>query len=356
MFMFDISAALKTRDENVQLYQPDAFEVNYKEVFTSDKGYGGLQDDLAYIVGEFGYIFYNDDFNRFYQFDDGQLKIMDEDIKLWLDKYHPNKVRFAHDKFNNRILIKFDYNYNNVNPNTKESIIESHNEVISFNYKIGSFISLHDYYFNNAWSTKTKCYFQTEHNDNRLNCPLHVFTHEYNYGRFNTHMGDDSRSLYLVSKQEVGDEAILVHNSYIDIMVNESYELIKFLEFIKYKVHKIYIPIYSDNINNPVDLREHPYAGDILRIFNEDNDTDDIDINIDKLNEFNKYKKPWYELTQYNFNYFRNAIKEHPNTVSDKLRRVYGNYFVVRFIFNNSDNKRIEFESLECAQTQFRKL
>ena len=356
MFMFDISAALKTRDENVQLYQPDAFEVDYKEVFTSDKGYGGLQDDLAYIVGEFGYIFYNDDFHKLYQFDDGQLKIMDEDIKLWLDKYHPNKVRFAHDKFNNRILIKFDYTYDNINPNTKESIIESHNEVISFNYKIGSFISLHDYYFNNAWSTKTKCYFQTEHNDDRLNCPLHVFTHEYNYGRFNTHMGDDSRSLYLVSKQEVGDEPILVHNSYIDIMVNESYELIKFLEFIKYKVHKIYIPIYSDNINNPVDLREHPYSGDILRIFNEDNDTDDIDINIDKLNEFNKYKKPWYELTQYNFNYFRNAIKEHPNTVSDKLRRVYGNYFVVRFIFNNSDNKRIEFESLECAQTQFRKL
>ena len=32
MFMFDISAALKTRDENVQLYQPDAFEVDYKEV------------------------------------------------------------------------------------------------------------------------------------------------------------------------------------------------------------------------------------------------------------------------------------------------------------------------------------
>lgn len=79
----------------------------------------------------------------------------------------------------------------------------------------------------------------------RLNCPLHVFTNEYNYGRFNTHMGDDSRSLYLVSKQEVGDEPILVHNSYIDIMINESYELIKFLEFIKYKVRKIYIPIIA---------------------------------------------------------------------------------------------------------------
>ena len=79
-------------------------------------------------------------------------------------------------------------------------------------------------------------------------------------------------------------------------------------------------------------------------------------INIDKLNEFNKYKKPWYELTQYNFTYFRNTMKEPPNTVSDKLRRVYANYYVIRLIFNNFDNKRIEFESLECAQTQFRKL
>lgn len=355
MFMFDISAALKTRDENVQLYQPDAFEVDYKEVFTSDKGYGGLQDDLAYIVGEFGYIFYNDDFHELYQFDNGQLKLMYEDIQLWLDKYRPNKVRFAHDKYNNRILIKFDYIYNNVNPDNRIER-ESHNEVISFNYNVGNFISLHDYYFNMAWSTKTKCYFQTEHNNDRLNCPLHIFINEYNYGRFNTHMGDDSKSLYMISRQEVGDDHELVYNSYVDIMVNESYELIKFLEFIKYKVRKIYIPWYSDNINNPVDLRKHPYAGDILRIFNEDNDTDDIDINIDKVNQFNKYKKPWYELTQYNFNYFRNDINKHPNESSDKLRRLYGNYFVVRFIFNNSDNNRIEFESLECAQSQFRKL
>lgn len=355
MFMFDISAALKTRDENVQLYQPDAFEVDYKEVFTSDKGYGGLQDNLAYIVGEFGYIFYNDDFHKLYQFDNGQLKLMYEDIQLWLDKYRPNKVRFAHDKYNNRILIKFDYIYNNINPDSRIER-ETHNEVISFNYNVGNFISLHDYYFNMAWSTKTKCYFQTEHNNDRLNCPLHVFTNEYNYGRFNTHMGDDSKSLYMISRQEVGDDHELVYNSYVDIMVNESYELIKFLEFIKYKVRKIYIPWYSNNVNNPADLRKHPYAGDILRIFNEDNDTDDIDINIDKLNEFNKYKKPWYELTQYNFNYFRNTINKHPNISSDRLRRLYGNYFVVRFIFNNSDNNRIEFESLECAQSQFRKL
>ena len=31
---------------------------------------------------------------------------MDEDIKLWLDKYHPNKVRFAHDKYTDKQYIK----------------------------------------------------------------------------------------------------------------------------------------------------------------------------------------------------------------------------------------------------------
>lgn len=357
MFMFDISASLKTRDQDVQLYQPDAFEVDYKEVFTSDKGYGGLQDDLAYIVGEFGYIFYNDDFHKIYQFDDGQLKLMYNDIQLWLDKYRPVNARFAHDKFNNRILIKFDYYNDNINPNGR-SIVTNHNEVISYNYNIGKFISLHDYYFSRAWSTKTKCYFITEHNNDSINCPLHRFTNEHNFGRFNTDMGDDSRSLYLVSKQ-VDSENVMVNNSYIDIIINESYDMIKFLEFIKYKVRKIHIPIYSDNINNPVDLRVHPYSGDILRIFNEDNDTEDIDININTINQFNRYKKPWYELTQWNFNYFRNKINDHSapkNIPSDKLRRLYGNYFVIRFIFNNVDNKRIEFESLECAQTKFRKL
>lgn len=356
MFMFDVGASLKTKDKDVQLYQPDAFEVDYREIFTSDKGYGGLQDDLAYIIGEFGYIFYNNDFHKIYQFDNGQLKLMYDDIQLWLDKYRPINVRFAHDKYNNRILIKFDYYYDNINPNER-NIIVNHNEVISYNYNIGKFISLHDYYFNQAWSTKTECYFITEHNNNGINCPLHRFTHEYNFGRYHSSMGRDSRSLYMIHRHTIDD--ITINNSYVDIIVNESYEIIKFLEFIKYKVRKIFNPIYSNNLNNPVDLRDHPYAGDILRIFNEDNDSDDIDINVDKINQFNKYKKPWYELTQWNFNYFRNNINDHSapkNIPSDKLRRLYGNYFIIRFVFYNIDNKRIELESLECAQTKFRKL
>lgn len=356
LFMFDISASLKTRDKDVQLYQPDAFEVDYKEVFTSDKGYGGLQDDLAYIVGEFGYIFYNDDFHKIYQFDDGQLKLMYDDIQLWLDKYRPINARFAHDKYNNRLLIKFDYNFDNVHPNER-AITTNHNEVISYNYNIGKFISLHDYYFNRAWSTKTKCYFMTYHNNEGINCPLHRFTHEYNFGRYDINMGSDSRSLFMVNRHTINE--ITINNSYVDIIVNESYEIIKFLEFIKYKVRKIFNPVYSNNINNPVDLRDHPYAGDTIRIFNEDNDSGEIDINVSSINQFNKYKKPWYELTQWNFNYFRNSINDHAapkNISSDKLRRLYGNYFIIRFTFYNLDNKRIELESLECAQTKFRKL
>lgn len=354
LFMFDTNASLKTQDKDVQLYQPDAFEVDYKEVFTSDKGFGGLQDDLSYIVGDFGYIYYNNDFHTLYQFNDGNLKIMSSDIEIWLDKYLPYNVRFANDKYNYRLLIKMDYTFENTSPLLKNTINKYHNEVISYNYKTGTFVSLHDYYFNIAWQTKTKCYFQTVHNNDRLNCPLHIFTNEYNYGRFHTHMSDDSNSLYYISKQLL-DNNELIYNSYVDIIINESYDLIKFLEYIKYKVRKIYIPIYTENINNSVDIRKHPYAGDILRIFNEDNDSGDIDITVEKLNQFNKFKKPWYEDTQWNFNYFRNNINNHTNKSSDKLRRLYGNYIIIRFLFNNADNLRIEFESLDCKFSIFRK-
>ncbi len=40
-FMFDLNNELKTIDQNIQLHQPDAFDVEYKEVFTSELGYGG---------------------------------------------------------------------------------------------------------------------------------------------------------------------------------------------------------------------------------------------------------------------------------------------------------------------------
>lgn len=72
------------------------------------------------------------------------------------------------------------------------------------------------------------------------------------------------------------------------------------------------------------------------------------------VNRYNRYKLPYFELGNWNFNYFRNNIPAHPGEPSDRLRRIYGNQIVVRFIFKNADNKRIEFETLDCIVTKQR--
>ena len=113
-------------------------------------------------------------------------------------------------------------------------------------------------------------------------------------------------------------------------------------------------------------------------MFNEDINTNYINIKVDNLNQFNNYKYPHYELSKWNFNYFRvNNINDDAEIRNlnrlptwsfpyfsnmgntDIHRRLYGNYFIIRFCFNcvtpdpedatKSMNQIIEFESLETG-------
>ena len=59
------------------------------------------------------------------------------------------------------------------------------------------------------------------------------------------------------------------------------------------------------------------------------------------------YKKPWWELGNWNFNYLRDKKQGDVRFPS----RLYGNYFVIRFILKD-DYRRIEFESLEYQITK----
>lgn len=169
--MFNGDSTLKTENKDIQLSQPDAFETNYVEVFTSDHGYGGLQDDLSFVIDQFGYIFYNNDFRQLFQFDNGKLNVIDQDITLWLKKINAKNVRFANDKFNKRILIKFDYT-DGINA-----------DVLSYHYDNGGFVSLHDYYFTEAFNTKIKLYmlsrdFNTPNNNDKV----YTFNEQDEYG------------------------------------------------------------------------------------------------------------------------------------------------------------------------------
>lgn len=321
LFMFNGDATLQTKDKSLQLLQPDAFDTNYVEIFTSDLGFGGLQDDLSFVVDQFGYIFYNNDFTRFYKFDNGQLSLIDQDIYLYLQDNKPINVRFGNDKFNKRLLISLKLSNNTT-------------KTLSYNYELGNFISFHDYNFIQGYNTKSKLYLVS---GNDLYNTIYNFTDTKSYGTY------ESLS---ISK---------TYPSSISIILNEDYDAIKFLEFIKYNVRKVSKSNSLVSIS-PVKESMQPYAGDILEIFSEFTNTGEIDINIDTTNKFNRYFKPWFELGNWNFNYFRNKISTYAGNSSDKLTRIYGNYIVIKFTFDNKDKVCIEFENLNGSVSKQRKL
>lgn len=345
LFMFDRNNTLQTADKEVQLAMPDIFDVDYKEVFTSDLGICGLQDRDAHIVDQFGYIFYDNDAHRIYKFGQGKIENIDLDIIQFLNKYKPYRIRFANDKEASRLLVNMYFH----------SAIEDipQEETLSFNYVINKWISFHDYVFDAAFNTKQMLYYLINRKDDNVN----VYTHMYIINDlFNYKDPHNSIQNIYYNKFENIRENRQVNasvNSVIDIICNPSYEHIKYLEYIAYKLYKINIDsnIYSPT---PVEELKQPYSGDTLRVFNTEVDTgllnilvDDESPNTGKNRAIMNYKKPWWELGNWNFNYLRDSKQGNVKFPT----RLYGNYFVIRFILKD-DYRRIEFESLEYQITK----
>ena len=341
LFMFDLNNELKTIDQNIQLHQPDAFDIGYKEVFTSELGYGGLQDKRSAIVDQFGYIFYNNDDNNIYRFDNNQLAIISNDIVEWLVKAKPNNVRFANDIRNNRLLIKFDYDFFRKNEDGS-TFTRKRNLVLSYNYKTQNFISTHSYYFRDAYNSKNRVYFINGFRSGNL-----VYDAIYNFTEaFNNYC--TYANIYGYAN------AIEVFNNSckLSFIINEGYDIVKFLEYITYKLYKVDESIRGD-IPFPVKTLDTPYAGQILRVYNDNVNTNDINITVNNesidpnehKNIFGNYKKPYWDLGNWNFSYLRNMIGNEGDQSAAVMSRLYGNYFIVEFEFLMQD-RRIDFESL----------
>ena len=341
LFMFDLNNELKTIDQNIQLHQPDAFDVAYKEVFTSELGYGGLQDKRSAIVDQFGYIFYNNDDNNIYRFDNNQLAIISNDIVEWLIKAKPNNVRFAHDIRNNRLLIKFDYDI--FRKNEDGSIFtQKRNLVLSYNYKTQNFISTHSYYFRDAYNSKNRVYFINGFQSGNL-----VYDTIYNFTeKFNNYC--TYANIYGYANAVEGFN----NSCKLSFIINEGYDIVKFLEYITYKLYKVDESVRGD-VPFPVKKLDTPYAGQILRVYNDNVNTNDINITVDNesidpnehKNIFGNYKKPYWDLGNWNFSYLRNMIGNEGDQSAAVMSRLYGNYFIIEFEFLMQD-RRIDFESL----------
>lgn len=322
IFVFNNLDSIKSSNENtdIQLASIDIWDVNYQEFFTSKLGFGGISKEHHGIIDTFGYIWYDKYNNRIYRIDNNKFNAIDNNIKCYLDNIRPDDVIFANDKEHNRLIMCFYKNYKAI-------------DTISYNYNINEFVSRHKYYFINAYTTKKN---------------LYLFDNIYFYNFIENHYLD-------INVLPFYDDGF--DGAYIDIIVNVNYFDIKFIESIRYKLNQIITTQNDDNKRTKV--KDIYYPGDYIRIYNDINDTGNIDAKTpdpnNNINKVENYNKPYWNLGNWNFSCIRNNIADYINNkLTDKeVSRFYGNYFIVRFIFNYNNN-RIEFESLDYKLTDKR--
>ncbi len=354
IFMFDRDNTLQNGDgKAMQLAMPDIFDVDYKEVVASQLGACGLQDPDAWILDEFGYIFYDNDSHKIYKFASKKIEIIDGTITNFINKYKPFRIRFANDSEHNRLLLSIWYSHIKSYDVLNEPDNDYTNIVLSYNYKIHKWISIHDYEFDYAFNTKQKLYYcLNNYNNNETN----IFVINSNNIKHN-----NSNTIRKISYNRYMNEDNYKAPS-ISIMVNDGYEFIKAVEYLTWKLYKIRKVSENDNTGFEDTSREIikvPYSGAKIRVYNDVIDTGYIDIKtyidsdtqqiVDKRNlSVMNYKKPWFEEGNWNFNYLRdkrNAKKLNANNMS----RIYGNYFIIELVLDdNNTNELVEFETLNC--------
>lgn len=322
LFVFKSLDSIKSSNENtdIQLASIDIWDVNYQEFFTSKLGFGGISKEHHGIVDTFGYIWYDKYNNRLYRIDNNKFNFIDSNIKCYLDNIRPDDVVFANDKEHNRLIMCFYKNGIAI-------------DTISYNYSINEFISRHKYYYFNAYNTKKNLYLLDS-----------KYFHNFIEGHYL-----DIGILPFYNNDFAG--------AYIDIIVNINYFDIKFIESIRYKLNQIITTQTDDNKRTKV--KNIYYPGDYIRIYNDINDTGNIDAKTsdpnNNINKVENYNKPYWNLGNWNFSCIRNNIADYINNqlTNKEVSRFYGNYFIVRFIFDYNNN-RIEFESLDYKLTDKR--
>lgn len=318
LFQFSSDNTINANNKNISLTDIDIFDLTYREIITSELGFGGIKNKHNAILGIFGYIYYDIEYKRFFRYDNNNVEIMELSISEWLNNNNITDVKFANDITNNRLLIKFYCNNSGI----------TNTYILSYNYRFNAFISIHDYDYDYCINTKKELYIIDDFN--------------YNIYQFNK---------YDKNKRCIFENNNGAKNSIISIIVNESFNIIKILNTISYKISKLKDD-NNFNIDNLFNSKFNIYSGYKLQITNELFDTGEIDIslnNIENINNVTNYDKPYYQLGNYNFNCIRDKFTKYKNketdVIPDNMNNLRGNYFVISFIFN--DNNIIEFEQLD---------
>ena len=329
LFAFSEDNTLSMNNQNLQVATPDIFDTEYKEVFITKLGYGGLQDKNAWIAGQFGYIWFDEDSKKIFKIYGNSMDIISNDIQEWLDNADIYDIRFANDIKNNRILIYFV-----VWNNDEEEI----NVIISYNILSKTFISFHSNTWFKSYNTKNNLYYLTNN----------TTIAKYNKDSYGKNLNDKK-------------------NYSVSFIINPYYKEIKYLEHIIFKLTQRNIRdindsfgIIKDYIQFPVEKGLLPLQPKSIRVYNDLVDTGiiectSIDDNNMPKNNVENYQTPYWDLGNWNFSFLRD-IKHYPNDdYENPESRLFGNYFVISFDFGNV-NTLIEFENLDIQLTKDKNL
>lgn len=333
MFIFNRDNTLYTKDKDVQMLMPDAFDIDYQEVFTSEKGYGGLQDFEAYVCNEAGYIFLDRSKKRLYRFDEKNLNDLGDGVQSILDEYLTSntQILMGMDKENNRLICSFMGDVSDF--------------TLSYNFVTNTWISIHTYLCRGFYNTKTNLYISSFNKKNIIGQLGFVKPLSYlKYKDFE--IAANKNPFY------VGDNN---NTMVVDVLFNLEYDTIKVLNYISYDLYK------ANDIN---------FAGNKILLFSNTSISRLEDITVNERNTFDT-AKPYYEHGKWNYNYFRSVLNEvvtnYPidrltgkltvdvdkNYEPFKSNLINGKYLGVRFVINDGTAK-IEIKKIECYVNKYR--
>lgn len=326
-------AIINGEGNNIQLYNPNIFDVPVQPLTYNNSAYGGLQNKKNWVLNDKGYFFFDNNAKKICHFDGNGLKVLSSNIEEFLKNRVYDDVIFNTDHKNDRLLI----NFNTVT-------VSQGSFVLSYNFKANNFISAHSFKFDKNIETKNNCYFT--HKNNNV---LYTYNNVNVRGESTVRTADYKQLAHNILGLMLRDKA-----SIIDIIINNEYSTVKQLDAIEYIIEKInnenvggdvqyvddrIIPelgnSYVDTNKNIINEMSGVCPADYIQIFTNQTYTHLIDVYVTRtnINRRDDYKKPWYDKGRWHLNYFRNgAESEH----SDNRTLIYGKYFIIRFIFDNT--------------------
>lgn len=341
MFVIDRDSTLTTQDKDVQMFMPDTFDANYREMFTSDKGFGGLQDFDSYVCNEAGYIFFDKSKRKLYRFDERKLDDMSVGMSHIFDKYVEDDtiIRLGTDKENNRLIISF-INKNNIFTAT-------------YHLGLNKWISLHTWNGTKYFNTKIELYAISDNNKSTI---YKLTTTKDKLDFKDLVINNDKFPFYNGLRDIMPDNG--KRQSVVDVIFTKYPDVIKTLNYITYSVR---------NKNNN-------YSGDYLMIYSANDISLIHDIKSGDNRNVYDYSKPYYEQGRFNYNYFRsiinypffsNPVDEITGNINlpnyDEIKEynpfssplIKGNYIVVRFIITETISE-IGIKNIECFISKYR--